>query len=48
MEAKIIKEDDRWVSPECVNEDGSLIKFVHRDYLIRYLRYLREKNNAEQ
>ena len=48
MEAKIIKEDESWVSPECVNEDGTLIKFVNRDYLIRYLRYLREKNNAEQ
>ena len=48
MEAKIIKEDESWVSPECINKDGTLIKFVNRGYLIRYLRYLREKNNAKQ
>jgi len=48
MQANISKEEDYWVSPQCVNDDGTVMKFIKKDYLIRYLRYLREKNDAKQ
>ncbi len=48
MESNIAKQDNYWVSPQCTKDDGTLMKFVNRDYLIRYLRYLREKKANAQ
>lgn len=32
-----------YTSPECLNRDGTLIKFVNKKYLIKYLRYLKQR-----
>jgi hypothetical protein len=40
-----------YTSPECLHPDGTLIQFVNKNYLIKYLRYLKAKNydrNQEQ
>ncbi len=44
-----MQSQQHYTSPECMHDDGTLIKFVSKSYLIRYLRYLREqKTNAKQ
>jgi hypothetical protein len=36
----------KYTSPECVHDDGTLIKFISKSYMIRYLRYLSQKKKA--
>jgi hypothetical protein len=38
-----MRKDKHYTHSDCLKQDGSLIKFVHKNYLTKYLRYLKQR-----